>query len=139
MAIVADREQVDMTGMTTEVVKIMGSNQEKIAEIQVILSHPGLKSDTRTNWQAETCRTHTCPVALSLHESVKQTITFNFRDFTSGLMNPDILIVCNDYAQVVVFSEIVIMETETDVNHGKCLTWFVMHPVFAAQTLQIWR
>lgn len=77
MAIVADREQVDMTGMTTEVVKIMRANPRKISEIQVILSHPGLNA---TPEQIDKLKhaAHTCPVALSLHESVKQTITFTF-------------------------------------------------------------
>lgn len=77
MAIVADREQVDMTGMTTEVVKIMGSNPRKIAEIQVTLTHPGLKASAEQIDKLKHAA-HTCPVALSLHESVKQTITFKF-------------------------------------------------------------
>lgn len=77
MAIVADREQVDMTGMTTEVVKIMGANPRKIAEIQVTLTHPGLKASAEQIDKLKHAA-HTCPVALSLHASVKQTITFNF-------------------------------------------------------------
>lgn len=77
MAIVADREQVDMTGMTTEVVKIMGANPRKIAEIQVTLTHPGLKASAEQIDKLKLAA-HTCPVALSLHDSVKQTITFNF-------------------------------------------------------------
>ncbi|TXH24012.1 MAG: OsmC family peroxiredoxin [Cyclobacteriaceae bacterium] len=77
MAIVADREQVDMTGMTTEVVKIIGSNPRKIAEIQVTLTHSGLKASAEQIDKLKHAA-HTCPVALSLHESVKQTITFKF-------------------------------------------------------------
>lgn len=77
MAILADREQIDITGMKTEVVKIMGSNPRKIAEIQVILSHPGLQA---TPEQIDKLKhaAHTCPVALSLDQSVKQTVSFNF-------------------------------------------------------------
>ena len=77
MAIVAERENIDITGMKTEVVKIMGSNPRKIAEIQVSLSHAGLKA-TAEQLDKLKHAAHTCPVALSLHESVKQTITFNF-------------------------------------------------------------
>ena len=77
MAIVAERENIDITGMKTEVVKIMGSNPRKIAEIQVSLSHTGLKV-TAEQLDKLKHAAHTCPVALSLHESVKQTITFNF-------------------------------------------------------------
>lgn len=77
MAILADQEGIDMTGMQTEVVKIMASNPRKIAEIQIKLSHPGLKA---TPQQIDKLKhaAHTCPVALSLHESVKQTVSFNF-------------------------------------------------------------
>ncbi|MFZ2904855.1 MAG: OsmC family protein [Cyclobacteriaceae bacterium] len=77
MGILADREGVDMRGMQTEVVKIMGSSPRKIAEIQVTLSHPTLQA---TDVQKQKLRNAalTCPVALSLHDSVKQTVTFNF-------------------------------------------------------------
>lgn len=77
MAILADQEGVDMTGMQTEVTKIMTSNPRKIGEIQIRLSHPGLKA---TPEQLDKLKhaAHTCPVALSLHDSVKQTVSFNF-------------------------------------------------------------
>jgi uncharacterized OsmC-like protein len=77
MGILAERENIDMRGMRTEVIKIMGSSPRKIAEIQVIMSHPNLIA---TDVQKQKLRNAalTCPVALSLHESVKQTITLNF-------------------------------------------------------------
>lgn len=77
MGIVAAREGVNMTGMKAEVVKTMSANPRKIAEIQVKLFHPALQA---TNEQKQKLRQAalTCPVALSLHESVKQTVTFNF-------------------------------------------------------------
>lgn len=77
MAILADREGIDMTGMQTEVTKIMTANPRRIGEIQIKLSHPGLKA---TPEQLDKLKqaAHTCPVALSLHDSVKQTVSFNF-------------------------------------------------------------
>jgi putative redox protein len=77
MGILAEREHIDLRGLHTEVVKIMSSNPRKIAEIQIALSHPDLKA---TEEQKKKLRQAalTCPVALSLHESVKQTVTFNF-------------------------------------------------------------
>lgn len=77
MGILADRENIDLKGMQTEVVKIMGSNPRKIAEIQVSMTHPALQA---TDVQKQKLRNAalTCPVALSLHDSVKQTVTFNF-------------------------------------------------------------
>jgi putative redox protein len=77
MGILADREQVDLKGMQTEVLKIMGSAPRKIAEIQVTLSHPHLQA-TEVQKQKLRNAALTCPVALSLHESVKQTVIFNF-------------------------------------------------------------
>lgn len=77
MGILAERENIDMRGMRTEVVKIMTSNPRKIGEIQVTLTQANLVA---TDVQKQKLRNAalTCPVALSLHESVKQTITFNF-------------------------------------------------------------
>lgn len=77
MGIAADKEGVDMTGMTTEVVKIMTASPRKIGEIQISLSHANLKA---TPEQIDKIKhaALTCPVALSLHDSVKQTVTFNF-------------------------------------------------------------
>lgn len=77
MGILAEREGIDMKGMRAEVVKVMASNPRKIAEIQVTLSMDNLVA---TDVQKQKLRNTalTCPVALSLHESVKQTVTFNF-------------------------------------------------------------
>jgi putative redox protein len=77
MGILADRENIDLKGLTTEVLKIMGSAPRKIAEIQVTLSHPTLQA-TDVQKQKLKNAALTCPVALSLHESVKQTVVFNF-------------------------------------------------------------
>lgn len=77
MGILAERENIDMRGMRTEVIKIMGSSPRKIAEIQVIMSHPNLIA-TEVQKQKLRNAALTCPVALSLHETVKQTITLNF-------------------------------------------------------------
>lgn len=77
MGILADRENVDLSGLKTEVVKIMGSNPRKIAEIQVIMSHDSLQA-TEIQRQKLKNAALTCPVALSLHDSVKQTVVFNF-------------------------------------------------------------
>lgn len=77
MGMLAERENIDLTGLKAEVVKIMAANPRKIAEIQIIFSHPSLVA---TDVQKEKLRRAalTCPVALSLADSVKQTITFNF-------------------------------------------------------------
>ncbi len=77
MGMLAQREEIDMTGMRSEIVKIMAANPRKIAEIQITFSHQNLKA---TDAQKEKLKRAalTCPVALSLGEDVKQTVTFNF-------------------------------------------------------------
>ncbi len=77
MGILAAREAIDLTGLKSEITKIMGANPRKIAEIQIIFTHSDLKA---TDIQKQKLRNAalTCPVALSLGEGLKQTITFNF-------------------------------------------------------------
>lgn len=58
-------------------VKVMASNPRKIAEIQITFTHPGLVA-TEVQKQKLKNAALTCPVALSLAESVKQTVVFNF-------------------------------------------------------------
>jgi len=77
MGILAIREGIDLNGMTWEVEKIMASNPRKIAEVRIVFNHPNLIA---TDLQKEKLRRAalTCPVALSLHDSIKQDVTFNF-------------------------------------------------------------
>src|SRR5699024_8401601 len=79
MGILADREQIDLTGMASDVTKIMTKEPpRKIAEIHVNLNIPGhhLLSDKQKQMLKHAA--HTCPVALSLHPDIVQKITFNF-------------------------------------------------------------
>lgn len=77
MGILADREGIDLAGLTSEIVKIMTASPRKIAEVQITFTHPNLVA---TDIQKEKLRRAalTCPVALSLSEDVKQTVVFNF-------------------------------------------------------------
>lgn len=77
MGILANREGIELAGLTSEVTKIMADNPRKIKEIQIVFSHPSLKA---TDVQKEKLKraAMTCPVALSLSDSVIQTISFNF-------------------------------------------------------------
>lgn len=77
MGITANRENIDLTGLKANVTKIMGANPRKIAEIKIDFSIDSLKA---TDIQKEKLKRAalTCPVALSLSDSIKQTVTFNF-------------------------------------------------------------
>jgi putative redox protein len=77
MGMTAEREGINLEGLRSEVVKVMGANPRKIAEIKVNFSHPNLVA-TEVQKQKLKNAAHTCPVALSLSENLKQTISFNF-------------------------------------------------------------
>jgi uncharacterized OsmC-like protein len=75
MGQVAAREQVNLEGLRSEVVKIMDTNPRRIKEVIIKFEHPSLNA---TDVQKEKLMraAHTCPVALSLAEGVKQTVEF---------------------------------------------------------------
>jgi putative redox protein len=77
MGILARREGIDLAGLRSEIVKIMDNNPRRIAEIQITFTHVNLVA---TDVQKEKLKhaALTCPVALSLSENIKQTVTFQF-------------------------------------------------------------
>ena len=77
MGMVAAKEGINLTGMKSEITKIMSANPRKIAEIQISFSLPGLIA---TDVQKQKLKKGAleCPVALSLAEGLKQSITFDF-------------------------------------------------------------
>lgn len=77
MGQVAERENVDLKGMTTEITKVMAANPRRISEIHVAFTHPNLRADEKQK-QKLVNAAHTCPVALSLAEGIKQVVTFNW-------------------------------------------------------------
>jgi len=77
MGQVANREGVNLKGLKTEVVKVMSANPRKIAEIKITFTHPNLQA-TEVQKQKLKNAAITCPVALSLAESLQQTVLFNF-------------------------------------------------------------
>jgi putative redox protein len=77
MGILAARENITLEGLKIEVTKIMNLSPRKISEIQITLSHPALQA-TEIQKQKLKNAALTCPVALSLHDTVKQTVLFNF-------------------------------------------------------------
>lgn len=77
MGMLAEREGIDLVGLRSEIVKVMAANPRRIAEIHITFYHDKLNA---TPVQKEKLKhaARTCPVALSLSESIKQEITFNF-------------------------------------------------------------
>jgi uncharacterized OsmC-like protein len=78
MGIVAERDQLDMTGLTASITKIMTATlPRKIAEIQVDFSWEDCQATDAERSKLKKAAL-TCPVALSLHPELKQTIHFDF-------------------------------------------------------------
>ena len=77
MGIVAEREDVDLSGITWEVTKIMQAQPRKISEIIVDFDwNPGAIDEKIIQKLKNAAKT--CPVALSLDAEIKQTVNFNF-------------------------------------------------------------
>ena len=79
MAIVAQRDEIELTGSEVEVTKIMSQTPpRKVAHLEINLK---LKSNiVLTNEQIKKLENtaHKCPVSLSLHPEVEQVISFEW-------------------------------------------------------------
>lgn len=76
MGIKARDLDVDMTGTTAEVTKIMASQPRRISRIEVIMNLPFPATDKTKKILENTGLT--CPVMQSLHPDVEKAITFNW-------------------------------------------------------------
>lgn len=68
---------VDLTGSTVEVTKIMQAEPRKIAKIITVLNI-NIQADDKTKTILERAAM-TCPVMLSLHPDIEKEITFNWK------------------------------------------------------------
>lgn len=77
MGMLAEREGINLAGLKSEIVKIMDANPRKIAEIRINFFHEKLEASPVQKEKLKRAAL-TCPVALSLPETLKQTVTFDF-------------------------------------------------------------
>jgi putative redox protein len=75
MGIVARRHDLDLTGTLIETTKIMASDPRRVAEVVVAFTLPPNNFSEKDRALLEQAA-RTCPVALSLHPDLKQTVTF---------------------------------------------------------------
>lgn len=77
MGIAAKTHDIDFTNVSLEITKIMASNPRRIDEIAIDFHFNGKVYNEHQKLILErTART--CPVAMSLHPDLKQTIVFNW-------------------------------------------------------------
>lgn len=68
---------VDLTGSTVEVTKIMQAEPRKIAKI-IVVFNINIVTDDKTKTILERAAM-TCPVMLSLHPDIEKEVTFNWK------------------------------------------------------------
>lgn len=78
MGIVANRADINIEGMEIEITKVMAAAPRRIAEIVLNFTMPAGKSYSDKEKAMLENAARTCPVALSLHPDVKQTISFRY-------------------------------------------------------------
>lgn len=77
MAIKSKDLNVDLTGSTVEITKIMQAEPRKIAKIVVVLNM-SITADEKTRTILERVAMN-CPVLLSLHPDIEKDVTFNWK------------------------------------------------------------
>lgn len=76
---IAGREHgFSIKGAEADITKIMAENPRKVAEIIIEITFPANNYSEKTKKIIEYA-SKTCPVALSLHPDIKQTVILNFR------------------------------------------------------------
>jgi uncharacterized OsmC-like protein len=77
MGIKARDMEVDFSGSTAEVTKVMGTEPRRITEVHVTFNM-SISADEKTKTILEKTAM-TCPVFFSLHPDIKKEITFNWK------------------------------------------------------------
>ena len=77
MGILAQREGIELKGLSAEVIKVMAANPRKISEIHIRMKHAHLVATAEQKEKLKRAAL-TCPVALSLGQDLKQEISFDF-------------------------------------------------------------
>lgn len=78
MGIVAERNSINITGMEIEITKIMAAEPRRIAEVVLDFTMPAGQTYSAKEKALLENAARTCPVALSLHPEIKQTVSFRY-------------------------------------------------------------
>lgn len=77
MGIKASSMNIDFTGSTAEVTKIMNAEPRRIGAIEIVFNMVGIADQKDRTILERTAMT--CPVFLSLHPEVEKRISFNWK------------------------------------------------------------
>ncbi|MFT2010744.1 OsmC family protein [Pontibacter sp. 13R65] len=78
MGIMANRTGINIEGMEMDITKIMSAEPRRIAEVVVNFKMPAVNYSDKEKAMLENAA-RTCPVALSLHPDVKQSVSFQYQ------------------------------------------------------------
>ena len=79
MGIVAERNSIAIEGMEIETTKIMVADPRRIGEVVLTFKMPAITYTSKEKALLENAA-RTCPVALSLHPEIKQSVSFIYQD-----------------------------------------------------------
>lgn len=77
MGIAGQTHGIEITGTTIQITKVMASDPRRVSEIQVSFHFPDRSYSEHEKLILERAA-RTCPVALSLHPEIRQTLLFNW-------------------------------------------------------------
>jgi uncharacterized OsmC-like protein len=77
MGIAANTHKIEMNDCSVKITKIMASDPRRVSEIVIEFNIPGKNYNEKEKAILERAAL-TCPVALSLHPSLKQTVQFTY-------------------------------------------------------------
>ena len=77
MGIVAERNKIDITGMQIDITKKMATDPRRISEVILEFKMPEREYSQKEKLMLENAAL-TCPVALSLHPDIKQSVSFSY-------------------------------------------------------------
>lgn len=77
MGIKSNQMNLDITGTTVEITKIMASEPRRISEVQVLITLPHSNFTDKERKILEKAAIH-CPVAKSLHPDLVQKVEFTY-------------------------------------------------------------
>lgn len=77
MGVAAQTHKFSIDGATAEITKIMSANPRKVSEVQIVITFPRNNYSDKEKKIIELIA-NTCPVALSLHPDLKQSVKLIF-------------------------------------------------------------
>ncbi|MCH7513579.1 MAG: OsmC family protein [Bacteroidetes bacterium] len=77
IGIKADPENIDLSGLRSEVTKVMAADPRRISEVQIDFFWENCTASDKQRIMLKKAAL-TCPVALSIHPDIKQDVKFHF-------------------------------------------------------------